>query len=234
MTWQQQKIWVNSEVFWTHALEHGGEENFFVNQNLAMAMAANGKNDEAQGFLKKALEVSFTTHQRIAVYNHMAILQAEKGRLEESLDWIRKALAVPAEGYVGRGGDDAITRNNLGVILDKMDFIDEATKEFREARRLDPDYEDAAVNLASIEKRRKSLDADILRAKSELQAHPSNLEMRNRLGVLLGMGGKLDEAIAQFQQVARLSAKFVSAKRNIDHVLEMKKKQRELASMISD
>ena len=220
LTWHQQAVWRNSESFWTHAWFHGGKDSFMVNEAMGKELSSRGKSGDALEYYQRALASHPSREQQLAVLNSISVIFCHEGKLDESIQWVLKALAVKS--------DDSYTRNNLGVILDKMGFIDEAALQFQKALLLKSDNEDARANLENSVRWRSSLDADITRFSGEVKSHPSDPDLHNHLGAVLGTRGRLDEAIAQFRAALRLDPKNVTAERNLASGIELQKKKIQL------
>jgi uncharacterized RDD family membrane protein YckC len=115
-----------------------------------------------------------------------------------------------------------------------MERIDESILEYREAARLNPDFEDAQINLEKAVNRLKPLAQEYL-YKAEVSFHslqnlegalrecekalnyePESPEAHNLHGLILSDLGRVDEAIKAYQEAIRLKPDFEDALANLE------------------
>ncbi len=109
-----------------------------LHYNLGIALARQGKVEEAKKHYEKALEL-FPDYAE--AQNNLGNLLLSQNKMDEAIALFRKAIENSPE--------NASFRNNLGTALARRQMVAEATAEFQEAVRLAPDYAEARVNLAN-------------------------------------------------------------------------------------
>jgi Flp pilus assembly protein TadD len=109
-----------------------------LHYNLGIALARQGKVDEAKKHYEKALEL-FPDYAE--AQNNLGNLLLSQNKMDEAIALFRKAIQNSPE--------NPSFRNNLGTALARQQMVAEATAEFQEAVRLAPDYVEARVNLAN-------------------------------------------------------------------------------------
>lgn len=129
--------WADATALFSRALAVT-ERNWLAHNNLAAALSAGGKQDEAIAHLNEAL--SIRPGYRDAHYN-LGVALARSGRPAEAIEQFEDARRI--------GPDSAKLRNNLAGALAATGRVDEAVEHLREALRLDPDNVEAHFNLAS-------------------------------------------------------------------------------------
>jgi tetratricopeptide (TPR) repeat protein len=172
LTWQQCGYWKNSIDLFNHTLQVT-KDNYLAHTNLGVALAAEGKIEEAVSHYRSALQVK--PHDDTTHYN-LAMAFKEQGNIEESLKHFQETLLInpnfpDAHNNIGiilekyfKKYDEAIyhyeqelrinnnpgTHFNLGITLAIKGNLKEASEHFRTAIYLKPDYEEArrALKLA--------------------------------------------------------------------------------------
>jgi tetratricopeptide (TPR) repeat protein len=109
-----------------------------LHYNLGIALARQGKADEAKKHYEKALEL-FPDYAE--AQNNLGNLLLSQNKMDEAIALFRQAIENSPE--------NPSFRNNLGTALARQQMIPEAIAEFQEAVRLAPDYAEARVNLAN-------------------------------------------------------------------------------------
>ncbi len=135
LTWQQCGYWKNSISLFNHALEVT-KNNYLAHTNLGIALAAEGKIDEAVSHYRLALQVKpndDTTH-----YNFANALK-KQGADEEAIAHYREALRI--NPYYSKA------HNNIGVYLEAQLKHDEAIYHYRQALQVDPNNPGVHFNL---------------------------------------------------------------------------------------
>jgi tetratricopeptide (TPR) repeat protein len=135
LSWRQVSYWQNSETLWTHATD-STPGNYIAEFNLGVALAENGRMDEAVTHYQKALEIK---PNYAAAHNNIGIIQAGRGRFDEAMAHYRKALEVKP--------DSSEVHHNLGLSLSRRGEMEEAIVHFRKALEINPDYTEAHINL---------------------------------------------------------------------------------------
>jgi len=108
------------------------------------------------------------------------------------------------------------THYNLAISLVELDpNSDEALAECAEAVRLQPDFEQAHVELGVLLARRDRTAEAIDQYRQALQLRPDYPEAHNNLGVALVTEGKTDEAAFHFREAVRLNPEYIEARRNL-------------------
>jgi tetratricopeptide (TPR) repeat protein len=173
-------------------------------------------------------------------YDNLAIFLAQKGRLEEASDAVRRAIELRpdyAEAHetfgmllVQRGNlNDAITEFNrvveinptayeaytrLGAALANQQKLDEATAALSKALSIFPDYGPALANLGFAQERQGKTDEAISSLNEALQ-HLANSDLAANihlsLGNLMAARGQASEAAAHYREALRLKPDFVPA-----------------------
>jgi Tfp pilus assembly protein PilF len=133
LTWQQCGYWKNSIELFNHAVQVT-DKNYLAHTNLGVALAAEGRDEEAVINYRLAIEIN-PDHDN-AHYN-LANLLVKQGKIEEAVKHYREAVRINPH-YV-------LALNNLGVNLVKMHQYTEAIEYYRRALQLDPD--DAGIHL---------------------------------------------------------------------------------------
>ncbi len=172
VSWQQAGYWRNSISLFSHALEVTAE-NAVAHSNLATALSAEGREEEALSHYRSAIGIDPSYAD---AYVNMANSLLAKGLVEEAWECLEKALELRpqdpeirynAGSFLARQGRTveaqfhlreatrlrpgyAKAHNNLGSVLLLEGRIDEAEIQFREALRIDPAYEIAQKNLNDI------------------------------------------------------------------------------------
>jgi protein O-GlcNAc transferase len=136
---------------------------------------------DAETSLQKAaqLEPGFTL-----AYFYLGLLYKEQGRFEEACRCLTKASTDEPSA-------DAFTV--LGVIQTHLDLMDEAQTSFRKALSLDPAYEEAYYNLATVVRNENKAEAISLLEKA-LEIDPDYALAHREMALLLRMSKRFLEA----------------------------------------
>ncbi len=111
---------------------------------------------------------------------------------------------------------------NLGTALLMKGQIDEAIRQFQEAIRLRPDYDEAHSNLGIALGMKGQNDEAISQFQETIRLNPNYADAHDNLGVGLVQKGQIDEAIIQFQEALRLKPDDPEVHNNLGTALGMK------------
>ena len=121
----------------------------------------------------------------------------------------REAPRLLAGSLMGQGNDFAANGQ-----------FDKAINSFRQAVDLDPDSVTARHNLAQALLDRGDLTAALTTAQEAVRRQPADAALHDLLGRVLATQGKLDEAIAEFEQALRLDPNAQTAQEDLRRTRE--------------
>jgi tetratricopeptide (TPR) repeat protein len=119
---------------------------------------------------------------------------------------------------------DSQTHADFGLVLLESGDLDAAARELAEALRLDPQSQAAALNLAKAYER-LGRSEDAVRAMEKYRQLYDLKSVKQKLGPLRKRGveafnaGRLDEALASFQEIVRISPRNAEALAQVGSVL---------------
>lgn len=183
---------------------------------------------DSESLFRHTLDV---TTNNYVIYSDYGQVLASKGRFDEGIENVRRAVAISPEWIDGheklanvlqgkgldaeaaaefelvlrRNPDKINTRNNFGVALVKSKQYDKAIEQFARVLTEDPCRMRALNNLykAGVESRKLDKVLDVILG---LQAKdPNNFEFYQKAGLLYGIKGDVNIAIVQLEKACRLS-----------------------------
>jgi len=107
--------------------------------------------------------------------------------------------------------DDALARNNLGIVLFYRGQVEEAAALWRQALQINPAYAEAHNNLGYALFREGRTNDAIVQYREALRIDPTFALAHNYLGIALFGQGRAEEAIAEFQEALRDNPSFAEA-----------------------
>ena len=160
----------------------------------------------------------------------LAAMAADARRLDEGLQWARRALSVAPQSarshyamgrvYEAAGryaaaessyreatrldAADARAHNNLGCVLMMQGRLDEALSCFRRALAIDPAQPQANSNYASIAQDARAQELAIEGYWRQIAANPNDAGAHIHLGNSCAELGRVDEALAHFDRALAL------------------------------
>jgi tetratricopeptide (TPR) repeat protein len=168
-TGRQCGYWRDSVSLFNHALE-ATKDNYMAHTNLGIALAAEGKIDEAVDHYRAALQINpndDTTH-----YN-LANALKKQGADEEAIVHYREALRI--NPYYSKA------HNNIGVCLEAQLKHDEAIYHYRQALQLEPNNPGIHFNLGIALAKKGELKEAIDHFRTAIYLNPDYEEARRTL-----------------------------------------------------
>jgi Tfp pilus assembly protein PilF len=205
--WIQVQYWENRFTLWERALEVT-KGNYVAHNVLGMALADDGRFDEAIGHYRQALSMRSDYAE---AYNNLGIALARQGRIDEATSQFRKAVEIP--------NPPAEMRYNLGFALADQGKTAEAISQYLEALRIDPAYVPAHTKLADALLTQGKMDEAIARYREALRIQPGFALAHNNLGVALASQQKYDEAIVHYTAALRLQPRLADAHNGLGSAL---------------
>lgn len=188
----------------------------------AFLLHQNGESEQAE---KLYISIVNKMPGRADVLHLLGILCGQQGRYEESLIWLRKALAVQPNSatfhnsvgnvYRHLGNveqathhyryalklhpNSPATNNNLGILYHKQNQLSEAEAYYRAAVTIKPDYADAYFNLSTVYTLQQKYEDAIANLRLALQYQPNHIQANTHLAQLLLQTGQTEEAVEYYQ-----------------------------------
>ncbi len=206
-TWVQVSYWRDSISLYEHTLEVT-RGNPVINNDLGVALAAQGKLDQAIAQYAEALRLSPGDAE---AHDNLGNALAAQGKLDQAVAHYAVALRLKP--------DLAKAHNNLGLALAKQGRLDQAMAQYAEALRLDPDFAEVHYNLGNILMKQDKLDQATAQYAEALRLKPNYADAHNNLGVALKAQGKMDQAIAHFAEALRLKPDCAETQNNLGAAL---------------
>jgi tetratricopeptide (TPR) repeat protein len=206
LTWQQTRIWQNSERLWRHALALD-ERSSFAHNNLALALAQRGGLEEAINHLRRAVEIDPAfVEARTNLGNFLAL----DGSPDAAIAHLREALKIdPAF---------ANAHNTLGNILIGRGETDQAIEHFRKALETNPKSAITYYNLGRALARRGDATGAIENYRKALELNPDDPDVHNNLGLVFQSQRKFPEAVDHFQNALRIDPRYARAYFNLGRI----------------
>ncbi|MGA3284787.1 MAG: tetratricopeptide repeat protein [Verrucomicrobiota bacterium] len=135
------------------------------------------------------------------------ITRQQIGYWKDSETLFRREIAV--------AGDTRTAHYKLGAALSRKGELDEATRQFQETLKLEPDNFYALYSLGVISSSKGQLDEAIQFFQEALKLKPDYADAHYSLGIALGKKGRLDEAIGQYQEILRLNPDYFGVHNNL-------------------
>ncbi len=253
LTRNQCRTWRDTEVLWTHALNHGANTSFDVHNKLGSVLYAQGKYQEAEAHFAEALRLNPGFAD---VHNNVGVALQTKGSYREAEAHFTEALRLnpsyaDAHANLGRlfftqrkyeaaathfteavrfNPGDADGHKNLGHLLSIQGKYEAAATRFTEAVRLNPGDADAHNNLAMIFFHQRKYPEAAAQFSEALPLNPANTDIHNNLGTVLARQKRYAEAAAHFAVAIRVDPGFVMAHFNLGLVQAQQGKYRDAAA----
>jgi tetratricopeptide (TPR) repeat protein len=132
----QTGYWYNNITLWTHTIASTSRNNI-AHSNLGLALAAEGRNDEAIMHYEQALDIK---PDDALAHNNLAIAFAAEGRKAEAIMHYEQALKIKP--------NSVLAHNNLGLALAAEGRNDEAIMHYEQALKINPNSALTHSNLA--------------------------------------------------------------------------------------
>ena len=174
VTRSEVRHWADATTLFSRALAVT-EDNWLAHNNLAAALSAQGKQDEAIAHLRESLRIR--PDYRDARYN-LGVAWARSGKPVEAIEQLEQARRI--------GPDTAKIENNLAGAFAATGRIDQAVEHLRQALRLDPDNVEAHFNLASESLASGRIDDAIEHFTAVLRLSPGDAEAQAGLAKAQG------------------------------------------------
>lgn len=176
---------------------------------LGQAYSAKGDADDAIPPFQQAIKLD--PDYAIAHYNLGAAF-AKKGLMDQAIAEYQKALAIdpaaratsPDAAAMTMKMDYSMFHDALGMALAWEEKNDEAIAQYKEALKLNPDFADASNNLASA---------------TAQKGQPMDAKAHNNLGTTLRRQGRLDDAIAEYEEALKVDPHYAPAHYNLANAL---------------
>lgn len=236
-TYKRNDIWKNPVAFWKDSVDKAENSGRSL-INLGLALAREGKLDEAVSCYSKALR--FNPNYAPA-HNNLGMALADQGNLNEAIAHYTKALQIRAdypEAHINLGNalsrqgnlDQAVAHysqapqyeeahSGLGRIFTEQGKLDEAIAHFSEALRINSNYADAHCNLGLVLAQTGKLHEAIAHFTEALRINPDYAEAHYNLGVALAAQGNLNEAMAHYSEALQIKPDYAEAHNNLGILL---------------
>jgi tetratricopeptide (TPR) repeat protein len=208
-TWLQLRYWQNSITLFQRTL-HVTTNNHFAHNNLGVALAHNGRPNEAINHYSEALRLK---PEAFEVHNNLANVLAAQGSVDEAIKHYFEALRLEP--------DYDKAHNNLGNVLAGKGKVEEAIKHYSEAIKINPDYAGAHYNLGNALAAQGSVDEAIKHYFEALRILPDWAGAHNNLGVSLEKRGELEEAIDHYHEALRINPDYAKARNNLERAMRL-------------
>jgi Flp pilus assembly protein TadD len=195
LSWIQIQYWQNSGTLFQRAIEVTGR-NFLAEATLGAYLIRQGKYEEAQIRLHKALEIN-PNYDRI--YNYLGITLVHQRRFDEALEQYGKALAI--------NSTNPDVHFNIGGAYYAMGKTGEAVREFRTTVALQRDHMEGRRNLALILSMQGKTDEAIGHYREMLKLKPNDADTLNDIGVALARKGAFGQAEKYFMEAFHINPK---------------------------
>ncbi len=206
--------------------------------NLAVALQAEGRTDEAAAHYQRAIALQ---PDYAPAYNNLGVMQRAQGQLDAAIGTYRRALearrdypdahynlanALLEQNRPGEAAehfeialrsipDSAGIRNNLGIALAAQNRPADAVAAFRAAVAVDPKSAVAHRNLADALSTAGQLAESIAEFRIARDLDPRDPAVRYNFGVVLLEAGQIPEATAELRAAAELAPQSVDAHNNL-------------------
>lgn len=193
---------------------------FESNLNLGLMLARAGQPEAAQ-YLRAATKLTPTDHVQEGKERAWLSLAhvLEDSKPQESLDAYRQAaLAQP---------QDPEPHVAAGLLLERMEDLAGAEKEYEQVLTLDPQSVEAMTALTNIYMRSQRFPEAESNLRKLAHSRPDDAGVRLQLGRVLAAAGKTDDAIAELQAGLKLTPGDQEAQRDLADLLSSSKKYSE-------
>ncbi|WP_028315635.1 tetratricopeptide repeat protein [Desulfatibacillum aliphaticivorans] len=236
-THQRNTVWQSDVALWRDTVAKV-PENARAHNNLGLALAHAGRDDDAFKEFQKAVELKPDFAQ--ANYN-IGISLGHQEEHEKAIPYFEKAVEKEPENvlylndlalaYMGAGRlEDAITRlyqalriepeyapthNNLGVALGGQAMVTQALEHFRKAVEIYPDYADAHRNLGILLGNLDNHPKAIAEFEKVIKLLPRDPQANFLLGRSYAAVGKYEKAVLHFRETLQAVPDYIPALYNI-------------------
>jgi tetratricopeptide (TPR) repeat protein len=232
-TYERNGVWKDPVTFWRDSADQSGNKGRSL-INLGLALAREGKLDEAIFYYTEALQMD---PDNAPAHNNLGVALARKGKFDDAIFHYSEALRIRPrypEARINLGNalagqdklDEAIAQYskalgyeeahyNLGLALARQGNLGQAIIHYSKALQMSPDYAEAHYHLGLALARQGKLDQAIVHYSKALQMRPDYAKAHNSLGLALAGQGKLDAAIGHFSKSIRIRRDYAEAHYNL-------------------
>jgi protein O-mannosyl-transferase len=200
LTWQQCGYWKNSITLFRHTLQVT-KNNAQANNNLGMALFAEGKIEEAFDNYNKAISIK----PDVVVYFNRGLAYAKIGNYQN---------AIADFTMVIHQNSDYASYYNRGNVYAKIGNYQKAIADFNKAIRLKPDYDDAYNNRGNIYGQYGQYQLAIDDFNKVIFMKPDHRQAYNNRGLAYSELGQYQRAIKDFNEAILLKPDYANAYNN--------------------
>jgi Flp pilus assembly protein TadD len=199
--------WRDDVTLGRHALAVT-RDNWFLENNLGLALAQQGHGEEAVAHLRESVRVR-PDYDR--AWSNLGVVLNDLGRHDEA------AAALSAALRVNPLSADA--HYNLAITLSARGDLRGAEQEYRAAVQADPGNADALTNLGELLLRQRRYGEAIEVLGRSLAVNPGDAFAHVNLGLALETTGRRDDAVGHYRQALALQPDLAIAARHLERAL---------------
>jgi tetratricopeptide (TPR) repeat protein len=192
LTWQQTRVWRDTETLWSHVLKLQPNSSF-AHYNLARFLAKQGKLNDAISHYRQALDIRPDDADS---HNNLGLLLALRGDIESSLAEFQTATQI--------NPNYARAFFNMGRVFARQGELEKAVQNYQQALQLDPKEIDIHLGLGAVLSRQGQLDRATSHFYEAVKLRPDFAEAHILLARALAAQGKKEEAETQYQQALQM------------------------------
>jgi tetratricopeptide (TPR) repeat protein len=211
----QIREWRDNIILFTHTLKVTNR-NAMIQNNLGVALADQGKTQEAMAHYTEALRIN-PDHAN-AHYNLGNVLYLQ-GKAQEAMAHYTEALRINPH--------HAEAHCSLGNALARQGKTQEAMAHYTEAIRIEPSFAEAHNNLGVVLADQGKTQEAMAHYTEALRINPHHANAHNNLGNALSRQGKTQEAMAHYTEALRIDPHYADAHYNLGNALSRQGKNEE-------